>query len=161
MEQILESLSVLFIPPFTDTLSTLLWCAFLAVLGSLIYLFYRRATFGAALRLLMEKGCHSPETALPACELTENRRILKALDSQERLIAKASDQMEEALRKEKGACQQQLRYYIPQDRQKKAEYFFKASSGKAWQIVLAVLGLYLTLVLLYYFLPGLLNSFSA
>ena len=164
MEQILESLSVLLIPPFTDTLSTMLWSAFLAVLGVLLYLFYRRFTFGAALKLLLERGCTSPESALSGRELTKKKHILKALGNQDRLVVKIlpetgeTESTPEPGNKKSDLLRQTTRYYIPEDRQKKAAYFFKASSGKIWQIVLAVLGLYLALVVLYYLLPDLLNN---
>ncbi|MBR4288288.1 MAG: hypothetical protein IKT50_02490 [Clostridia bacterium] len=143
MEQIKESLSVLWISPARDDLSRVLWCIFVAVLLCGIYLIYRRATVGKALGLLTEKGCFSPESAKTAEELglknesalTADAHLIKRLDGEKK------------------------RYYIPEELKKKAEYMQKAGTAKWWHACLGILGLYLVLVILYHILPDLIGKF--
>lgn len=143
MEQIKESLSVLWISPVRDDLAQILWCIFAAVLLCGAYLIYRRATVGKALRLLTEKGCFSEESAKTCEEL--------GLKNASSLMADAH-----LVKRLEG---EQTRYYIPEELKKKAEYMQKAGKAKWWQALLGILGLYLVLVVLYHVLPDLLGKF--
>ncbi len=143
MEQIKESLSVLWISPARDEMARILWCIFVAVLLCGAYLIYRRQTVGKALRFLTENGCFSEETAKTVKELglknpsslTADARLVKAVDGEEK------------------------RYYIPEELKKKAEYMQKAGKAKWWQALLLILAMYLVLVVLYHLLPDLLGKF--
>ena len=143
MEQIKESLSVLWISPVKDDLARILWCIFAAVLLCGAYLIYRRATVGEALRRLSENGCFSEESAKTAealglkkaSSLTADAHLVKTVDGD------------------------QKRYYIPEELKKKAEYMQKAGKAKWWQAFLGIAGLYLVLVILYHILPSLLGNF--
>lgn len=143
MEQILESLSVLVIPPWRDETAMTVWCVFLAVAGTVIYLTLRRLTLGRTLRALMNGGCTDPRSAKEAEALPGASK--RALESRDRLIEKVE---------EEGAP---TRYYLPDDRLKKAQYFMKASGTKLYLLFLEVLGAYLIMVLAYYFLPSVLK----
>lgn len=143
MEQIKESLSVLWISPVKDDLSRLLWCVFLAVVLCGIYLIYRRATVGKALRLLSEKECFSEETAKTAEELGLKKSA--GLTADARLVKKTAGET--------------ARYYIPEELRKKAEYMQKSGSVKWWQALIGILALYLVLVVIYHVLPDLLGKF--
>ncbi len=142
MEQIKESLSVLWISPTRDELSRLLWCIFLAVLLCGAYLVYRRMTVGKALSLLTEKGCFSEESAKTAEELGVKNPAFFTADA--RLVKKTEGETP--------------RYYIPEELKKKAEYMQKAGKAKWWHALLAILALYLVLVVLYYLLPAILDN---
>ena len=113
MEQILESLSVLVIPPWRDETAMTVWCVFLAVAGTVIYLTLRRLTLGRTLRALINGGCTDPRSAKEAGALPGASK--RALESRDRLIEKV---------KEEGAP---TRYYLPDSHLKKAQYFMKAS----------------------------------
>ena len=114
MAQVLESLSVIFLPPTKDDLSFLLWCVFGAVLLVLVYLKYRRHTLGRAVRTLLEKEIFEEEKALSAEEITQKRGVLKALSGRDRLVATVE---QDGVK----------RYFIPEDRRKKAVERFVCS----------------------------------
>lgn len=143
MEQILESLSVLVIPPWRDETAMMVWAAFLAVAGTVIYLTLRRITMGRTLRALIDGGCADPASAKEANELIGASK--RALEGRDRLIEKVA---------EEGAP---TRYYLPNSSLKKAQYFMKASGTKWYLLLLEVLGAYILMVLAYYFLPSLLK----
>lgn len=143
MEQVKESLSVLWVSPVRDDLARLLWCIFLAVLLSGAYLIFRRATVGKALKSLTEKGCFSEETALSASAL--GLADTRGLEADARLVKKTVEDTP--------------RYFIPEECRKKSEYMLRAGKTKWWQALLGILGLYLILVVLYYVLPELLGRF--
>lgn len=140
MAQILESLSVIFLSPAKDQLAFYLWCIYGAVLLVLIYLKYRRMTLGRAVRTLVEGEIFSEDAALPAQKISRNKMVLKALDGGDRLIAKVGKDGEK-------------RYFIPEERRKKAEYLFKASGDGFLYTLGTAAALYATLVALYYLLP--------
>ncbi len=146
MQVIWESISVLFVPPTKDTASLYMWCIFLAVLFAWLYLSTRRKTVGKAAKVLLEKECTSPETALTQAEL--GGLSPKAISSPDHLIEKVEKEGEDP------------RFYIPPQRLKKAQYYLKASTFRWWQEVLCILGIYLALVILYYLVPGLLKHFG-
>lgn len=143
MEQIKESLSVLWISPARDDLARLLWCAFAAVLLCAAYLIYRRATVGKAIALLTQKECFSEESAKTVEELGLKNAAGLSVDA--RLVKKTADETP--------------RYYIPEELKKKAEYMQKAGRAKWWQAGLSILAMYLVLVILYHVLPGFLGKF--
>jgi hypothetical protein len=138
MEQILESLSVIFIPPTKDRLALLLWCAFASAVFVLVYLAYRKKTLGRIVSRILESGATDPEKAV-SFEAEEEKRPLPE---------KYSDRLVETVEKDGKKS-----YYIPEDRLKKAEYLLKASGGSLKNVLLSVLALYVCLVALYYFLP--------
>ena len=142
MEQVKESLSVLWISPAKDDLSRLLWCVFLAVLFCGAYLIYRRVTVGEAIGALMKNDCFSPESAKTPKEL--GLKGTSGLLQDARLVKKTEDA--------------ETRYYIPEELRKKAEYMQKSGKAKWWQALLSILALYLVLVVIYYLLPAILDN---
>ena len=145
MQEFLEWLSVIVIPPWKDDLALTVWCVFLAVVGVWIYLRVRRATLGKAIRALLDAGHTAPETAATAQELGVSQKVLDAPD---RLMA--------AVRAEGEAP----RYYLPEENRKKAECFQKAASGARWWVTaLAICAAYLVMLLSYYFIPDLFEIF--
>ncbi len=141
LETVKESLSVLWIAPWQDTLAMILWAIFLAALLTLGYLLLRRFGLGRAIEALTAAGCVDEGSAKSAEELGLHR----GLDGIDRLIERVDGEPP--------------RYYLPQERQKKAEFFSKTLSTKWWIILLEILALYLVLVILYYILPDLLAGF--
>lgn len=145
MDVLLESLSVLWIPPWKDQTALTVWCVFGGILLVFFYLQYRRMTLGKVLRTLLDAGCDSPETAKSAEELGIRKAFISDKD---RLAVRLSD--EEGNEK----------FYLPRERMKKAAYFLKASGGSPIRLVLAILLGYFALILAYYFGPTLLALFE-
>ena len=136
MEVVWESLSVMVVLPFQDSTATLLWCAYLGIMGVLVTLAYQRMTLGKAIAALKEKGCRDPESA---CSAEELGLSLPLFSGSERLICHSEDA--------------EPRYWLPEENEGKAAGFVKAASWKLWQIPLFVVGLYLLLVIVYHLIP--------
>ena len=145
MEQIKESLSVLFIPPWQDEIAMVAWCIYLSVVGVWIYLTWRRVTVGRAIRTLLDSACTTEESAKTAAELKVSP---KAFPARERLIAQVETD---------GVT----RYYLPEDRMKKAGYFLNVSGGKVWKTLLFLAGAYVVMILSYYFAPTIMKLLDA
>ena len=145
LNQIKESLSVLFVPPWRDEIAMVAWCVYLAVVGVWIYLTYRRVTLGKALRILLDAACTTEESAKTAAELKLGK---KAGISDERLIATV----------EKDGV---TRYFLPEDRLKKAQYFLGVSGGSLWKTLLFLAGAYIVMILAYYFAPSVMKLLDA
>lgn len=146
MRSILDSLSVLFISPLRDENALLMWCVFLAVVGVWLYLICRRAGLGRAIRALEEALAFTPESAKSEKEL--GKGAARGLRARDRLIKTVPGDGGET------------KYYLPEENLKKAAYFKKAGTSPLWQTLLGFVGLYLVLVLAYYFLPDLIEAFS-
>ena len=142
MQQILESLSVIFISPFRDTFSGLLWCVFLAVILAIAYHSFRRRAILAVLKKLSEEGCVSSNTAKDARLLFGEKEPL-ALRFRDRLIACTNEEPP--------------RYYLPEECTEKAAYYRKSGNSPAWQILLGIVALYAALVAIYYLLPTIID----
>ncbi len=145
MDQILESLSVFVISPFQDELAMMMWCVFLAVVLALGFTAVQRFSLGKAVKILMENGCFSEESAKSAKELGAFREK----------SVKRYDRMIETVKAEG----KPNRYFLPEERKKKADALLKTASSPIWQILLGILGLYVLLAILYYILPLLLAKF--
>lgn len=145
MEQIKESLSVLFVPPWQDEIALVAWCVYLSVVGVWFYLTFRRATVGKALRTLLSLSCTTEETAKTASELGVSP---KCFSGGERLVAAVETEGE-------------TRYFLPEDRQDKAQYFLRASGGKLWKTLLFLAGAYIVMILAYYFAPTVMDLLEA
>ncbi len=143
MEQILESLSVLIIPPFEDSLGGILWCVFIAAFLALVFTKLGSMRWKKVLFALEEKGCVSEETAKTAEELGISPKSLK---KEERLVAR--------LEKEGKTY-----YYLPAHCEKKVAAFRKNASSPLWLVLLELVGLYAMLVVIYYALPLILAAF--
>jgi len=141
-EVIRESLSVLYFSPFEDDLSLILWCAFLGMIGALIYLIYRRQTLGKAILSLQEKGCTTEEGAKTPQELGLSPKLFQG---QGRLFGK--------IKREDGS----FAYYLPDSCREKAAALLKAASSKPWVIALGILGMYFLVLIIYHILPDLLE----
>lgn len=135
MAQILESLSVLWVAPWQDSLAGVLWALWLGILLATCYAWYRRMTLGKALDALLKDGCDSPEKAKSARELCLSPAAAKALQ-RERMIRKAGEG-----------------FYLPPESQKKAQAVNKVGSIALWQIPLVALGAYAALVVAYHIIP--------
>ncbi len=146
MDQILESLSVVFISPLKDELATLMWCVFLAVVLVFVSTLRQKVTLGKAVKFFMEKGAFTPETALGKAEL--GKISPSALKSGYRLMEKVSEKGKED------------KYYLPEKNHKKAEAVLKATSTPIWLALLEIAAFYFFLVVLYYVLPYLLDGFQ-
>ncbi|MBR2634987.1 MAG: hypothetical protein IKD31_05355 [Clostridia bacterium] len=140
MEQIKESLSVLFISPTENLLATLMWCVLAGVFGVYIYLNYRNATLGRLVRILCEKKAHSAESAVEA-ETLGKALVNLALKGKDRLVVRVE---------EEGSP---LRLYLPEDRIKKGNYLAKSTASPWWLNLLVLILFYIVMVILYYILP--------
>ena len=147
MEQILESLGVIFISPLRDGLATLLWCVFAAALGGLLYLVWKRKTLGAFLLELDRLSAHSPETGLTKDAVLALKGGEKYWNSPEAFFEKRE--------REDGVTV----IYFPEEKRKKAEYLMKKSASSVKEILLSVASLYACLVALYYLLPVVLPGY--
>ena len=148
MDQILESLSVLVIPLFEeegklDTLGSILWCVFLAVVLVFISVLRQNATLGKAIRLLREKNATSAETALPLSQL--GKVPASAYKGSETLFGKVEKD---------GNCF----LYLPEKNEKKADALLKTASAPLWLMLLELLGFYLVLMVLYHLLPWIFSA---
>ncbi len=141
MEQILESLGVIFISPFRDGLAGLLWCVFVAALGAFLYLVGKRKTLGAFLGELDRLSAHTVETGATKEALSHVKGFEKSWNSSEAFFEKA--------KREDGIEV----VFLPEEKRKKAEYLMKKSVSSPWEILLSVVALYACLVALYYLLP--------
>jgi hypothetical protein len=146
MQQILESLSIFVVRPWQDELAGLMWCIFLAVIAAYVFTIAQRQSLGKAVKILMDAECFSEERAKTAKELPGFRE--KAVKKYDRMIETVKEEGEPA------------RYFLPEDRHKKAEALFKAASNPFWQVLLGIIGFYLALVILYYILPFILEQFQ-
>ncbi|MBR2616225.1 MAG: hypothetical protein IKC69_06065 [Clostridia bacterium] len=141
-----ESISVLLIPPWKDETATIVWCVYLAVVVAWVYSLYRRITVGRNVTALKEAGCHSPETAKEASALKGFSP--KAVSRYDRLIETV------------GGTDSPVCYYLPPEREKKAESLLRGGATKLWKVLLALLGCYLLMVLAYYLAPSLFGLFE-
>ncbi|MBQ4037343.1 MAG: hypothetical protein IJC84_04380 [Clostridia bacterium] len=147
MQQILESLSVVFISPFRDSTAGLLWCVYLAVVAALVYTLIRRGRLKKLVLALQDKGAVSPETALSEEQLAIPLPDEKSL-RQEKLVAVTEND-------DGDPC-----YYLPAERQEKIASLFKAGETRLLPVLGGLVGLYALLVAAYYLIPMILNGFS-
>ncbi|MBR5295135.1 MAG: hypothetical protein IKU24_00930 [Clostridia bacterium] len=144
MQQILESLSVIFISPLKDELAGLMWCVFLAMVLVLVSTLRQRATLGKVIEKIKEKGAISEETALSAKEL--GKIPSSAVKGKFRLI--------ESVQTKEG-----IKYFLPQRNLAKADAILKAGSTPLWLALVELAAFYILLVIIYYVLPYLLDGF--
>ena len=121
MEVILESLSVFWVAPWTNSTALLMWCIFLGASGVLVYWAIRRETTGKMLRKLTEAGCESEETAKSPEELGVKPSLFQNTDHLLQCV------------REEGTSP---RYYIPEGKKIQSGIFSPSRRGQA----LAALG---------------------
>ena len=129
MQQILESLSVVFISPFRDSTAGLLWCVYLAVVAALVYTLSRRRRMKKLLFALQDKGAVSPESACTAKALAVPVPEAAALRA-EKLVAVTENEDGEA-------C-----FYLPVERQEKVAALLKSGETGFWPVLGGLTGLY-------------------
>ena len=136
MSDILTSLSVLWIAPWRDELSGVLWCLWLGVVLAPVYAYIRRRTLGQALTALKEAGASSPETAKTASELGLTGLVARSLGKKDRLARREGDA-----------------FYLPEEANKKAEAVIRVAPAAWWILPLVALGAYGVLVAAWYIIP--------
>ena len=145
MEVILESLSVFWVAPWKDTTALLVWCIFLGASGVLVYWAIRRETTGKMLRKLTEAGCESEETAKSPEELGLKPSLFQNTDHLLQCV------------REEGTSP---RYYIPEGKKSKAEYFLRAAAANPWKLLGGIAAMYLLMIVIYHLIPTALSFFE-
>ncbi len=145
MQQIKESLSVIFISPLKDELAGLMWCVFLAMVLVLVSTLRQQATLGKVLKVLLEKGAFTAENALSQKEF--GKISPSALKGKYRLIEKTGEGKD-------------VKYFLPEKNHEKAHSVLKAGSTPLWLALLELCALYFLLVIIYYVLPLILDGFQ-
>jgi len=136
MTDLAHLLSYIWIAPWRDELSGVLWAFWLGAVLAAVYTWYRRATVGRAAGALLEKEARDPAGALTPEELGLSGGAARALKGGDRLF-----------RSEGG------RWYLPEETEKKARAVGRIGPRAPWQIPLVALGAYVLLAAAYYIIP--------
>ena len=137
MEQVWESLSVLWLSPLADTLATVLWGFFAGTVIAACYTVYRRRTLGGVLSALIGAEAFDEASAKTAEELGLGRIRRRALASRDRLIEETDGG----------------RYFLPGDRREKADALLKSGKTPLWLVLLLILASYALMLALHAVIP--------
>lgn len=146
-----------FLNPFADPLAGILWCLYLAVLVALCYAFCKNLSAKKIIGALADSGCSSEDSAKTLSQLGVKASALTRFALRKNAVIW---NMISASEEQENNDLFQKKLWIAPKKQKKAEGFAKTGRISLPAFLIAVIGTYLVICALHYFLPILIPNIS-
>ena len=138
------------------TLPLVVWAIIFGIILSWIIIIYKQRIVGAFIRALIAENASSPETAKTAAELGQDHNV-SALSSYKRsaalrrIVYIVGDEEKAADKKYRPEIDENTRFYIPEDRLKRAEDQYGKSGVNVFVLIGGVAALLIIGALITYF----------